>query len=270
VTSRAPGASSTFNADFQGSLSDRGLAEILHDVQTEGRTGILHLERKGLSKRLYFLDGGIVFANSDVESDRLGEFLIAGGVIDRSSYERAARAMQKTRRRLGRTLVALGELNEEKLDTLINEQIQQIIYSIFSWESGHYSFEAIIPPVEQDIVLKLATDEIILEGVRSLASDTTVRKAVGNLERIPHHASSAKLDAGQVTLTSSEGFVLSRVDGATSIAELVAISPLGEMETLRSVYGFVSAGILDLREPDDPEKKATARSTKPPRPSGER
>ena len=41
------------------------------------------------SKRVYFHEGAIVFANSDVESDRLGRFLIRGGIIDESTYESA-------------------------------------------------------------------------------------------------------------------------------------------------------------------------------------
>ncbi len=151
VTSRDPGASSTFDDALQGTLNERGVADIIRDIQTSGKTGILHLQRDELSKRLYFLDGSIVFANSDVDSDRLGQVLISGGIIDAPSYERAARAMKKTGRRLGRTLVALGNLQEESLDETLNDQIRRIIYSVFSWESGDYKFETIDKPVEDDL-----------------------------------------------------------------------------------------------------------------------
>ena len=69
--------------------------------------------------------------------------------------------MKKTRRRLGRTLVALGNLKEEHLDQTINDQIQRIIYSVFSWESGDYQFETIDRPVEDDLACALSTDEIV-------------------------------------------------------------------------------------------------------------
>jgi hypothetical protein len=48
-------------------------------------------------------------------------------------------------------------------------------------------------------------------------------------------------------LTPAEGFVLSRVDGATSTGEIAKLSPLGEEETLRCVYALVTAGILEVR-----------------------
>lgn len=259
VTSREPGVSASFDDELQGTLTERGVADVIRDIQTSGKTGILHLQRDELSKRLYFLDGAIVFANSDVDSDRLGQFLITGGVIDAPSYERAARTMKKTRRRLGRTLVALGNLQEEHLDQTINDQIQRIIYSVFSWESGGYKFETIDKPIEDDLACALSTDEIVLEGVRSMATESTIRHAIGDTDRILHlveGAASAAIVQRNITLTASEGFVLSRVDGKTSVAELAAISPLDDDETLRCIYGLMSTGILRL---EDVEGKATGR-----------
>lgn len=249
VTSREPGASTSFDINLQGSLGDKGLAEILHDIRNEKRAGILHLQRGDISKRLYFLNGTIVFANSDLESDRLGQVLIDGGILDEETYECAARTMKKTRRRLGETLVALGNLDEAKMDVVINDQIQRIIYSVFGWESGHYGFETIAKPVEDDIIVELSTDEIILDGVRRIASESTVRNAIGSMDRILCHSDASVLDTGNVTLTSSEGFVLSRVDGSTTVAEIAAISPLGEVETLRCIYGLLSASVLRLKDP---------------------
>ncbi len=259
VTSREPGVSASFDDELQGTLTERGVADVIRDIQTSGKTGILHLQRDELSKRLYFLDGAIVFANSDVDSDRLGQFLITGGVIDAPSYERATRTMKKTRRRLGRTLVALGNLQEERLDQTINDQIQRIIYSVFSWESGGYKFETIDKPIEDDLACALSTDEIVLEGVRSMATESTIRHAIGDTDRILHlveGAASAAIVQRNLTLTASEGFVLSRVDGKTSVAELAAISPLDDDETLRCIYGLMSTGILRL---EDVEGKATGR-----------
>ena len=257
VTDRTHGTNSSFDIELQGTLSKRHLAELTRIILAQRKTGILHLQKDDISKRLYFRDGAIVFANSDTESDRLGQFLIRGGVIDAATYERAAVIMKQTRRRLAMTLVALGSLDAEKVDALVNEQIQQIIYSIFAWETGQYGFEAIDNPVEDDIALKLSTDAILLEGVRNMASDTAIRKAIGNMDSILLPIETSLLDDGKVRLTSSEGFVLSRVDGRTSVADLAAISPLGEESTLRCAYGLISAGILRVEEP---KAKTTTRS----------
>ena len=257
VTDRAQETNSSFDVELQGTLSETHLAELTRVIHAQRKTGILHVQKDNISKRLYFRDGAIVFANSDADSDRLGQFLIRGGMIDAASYERAAIIMKQTRRRLGMTLVALGSLDAEKVDALVNEQVEQIIYSIFAWETGQYGFEAIDNPVEDDIALKLSTDAILLEGVRNMASNTAIRKAIGNMDSILFPIETSLLDDGNVQLTSSEGFVLSRVDGKTSVADLAAISPLGEEGTLRCAYGLISAGILRVEEP---KAKTTTRS----------
>ena len=164
--------------------------------------------------------------------------------------------MKKTRRRLGRTLVALGNLQEDRLDQTICEQIQRIIYSVFSWESGEYRFETIDKPIEDDLACALSTDEIILEGVRSMATASTIRHAIGNPDRILQNVEGVAVDEKNVTLTASEGFVLSRVDGKTSVAEIAAISPLDDDETFRCIYVLISTGILRL---DDTKAKAHGR-----------
>jgi len=46
------------------------------------------------------------------------------------------------------------------------------------------------------------------------------------------------------SLSVNEGFLLSRVDGPTDLSELVTVSRLAEQDALRTIYGFVLAGLL--------------------------
>ena len=174
ITSRPRGSTTSFDIGLQGTLSHKGLGEIIRDIHCGGKTGILHVQKDDASKRLYFLDGPIVFANSDVESDRLGQFLMRSGVIDESTYEKTWRAMKQSGRRFGATLVELGNLDGHKMNSLVNQQIRDIIFSVFRWDAGHYGFEAIDRPVEEDIAIQLSTEEIILEGSRRMASEKTI------------------------------------------------------------------------------------------------
>ena len=74
-----------------------------------------------------------------------------------------------------------------------------------------------------------------------------------------------------MTLTPSEGYVLSRIDGATSISEIIAISPLGE-ETLRCVYALVAARVVraffqdvDANVPTHSERARGTPAARPPK-----
>jgi serine/threonine protein kinase/curved DNA-binding protein CbpA len=252
VTRRTPGERSSFDSCLQGSLSDATLAELIREVYRARHTGILHIERDSTSKRIYFKKGNVVFANSDVNEDRLGEFLIRSGEIDRQQFDRVSERMRKTGRRMGTTLIELELATREKLAELVRRQVQEIIYSVFDWDKGAYGFELLDRPVEEDIAVDLSTAELILIGVRTMKSLDHMRAALGGLDRVLRLTEDPLLLYQKMTLTPSEGYVLSRVDGSTSLAEIASISPLGEDETLRCVYALVSAGVVELASKSQP------------------
>ena len=88
------------------------------------KTGILHVKSDSVSRRLYFRKGSIVFANSDREEDRLGEFLIERGEIDRALFELASKLMIERGQRFGRTLVELGVMTDERMQVTIADAMK--------------------------------------------------------------------------------------------------------------------------------------------------
>ena len=183
VTRREMGKKDSFDSRLQGNLKDTSAAELIRDFYGARHTGILHLCRQKVEKRIYFKKGNIVFANSEEESDRLGEFLIASGQLDRATFELASKTMKHARQRFGRALIELGVLSQEELEDAVRRQIEAIIYSVIQWESGGYGFEFLDRPVEEDIVLNLSTAELILGGVRQISSAERIRDVIGDLER---------------------------------------------------------------------------------------
>lgn len=254
---------------MQGDLTRDALGDVIRTLYLNRRSGILHLTQGKVSKRIYFRKGSMIFANSDVETDRLGEFLIRREIITREDFDKASQVMKETGNRFGRTLVELGHATPEEMETRVVEQIEAIIYSLFDWDSGEYRFEQHENPVDEDIVLNLSTADIILEGARRLDDMSKVRRTVGDPSRVLQTTEDPLLLYQKMsTLSQSEGFILSRVDGLSSVADILAISPIGEDETLRCIYGLVSAGVLEFQGPatrdEAPMPKArVASETKP-------
>ena len=258
---------------MQGDLSHETLADVIRTLYVDRRSGIVHLTQAKTSKRIYFRKGSLIFANSDVEYDRLGEFLIRQGVIDRQAFEITSETMKETGHRFGRTVVELGHCTAEDMEQKVVEQIQAIIYSLFDWNEGNYRFEQHENPVDEDIILNLSTADIILEGTRRLEDMDKVRRALGDSSGIlEQNEDPLLLYQKMTTLSQSEYFILSRVDGMSSLDDIFAVSPLDEDETLRCVYGLVSAGVLVLKVGARPESASVNRvsapkpSSAPPRP----
>lgn len=252
---------------MQGDLTRDALGDVIRKLYVNRKSGILHLTQDKTSKRIYFRKGSMIFANSDVETDRLGEFLIRQQLIDREAFERASRVMRETGNRFGRTLVELGFATPEEMEGKVVDQIQTIIYSLFSWTSGDYRFEQHESPVDEDIVLNLSTADIILEGTRRMDDMTKVRRVLGDPTRVLQTTEDPLLLYQKMsTLSQSEYFILSRVDGLSSMADILSISPIGEEQTLRCIYGLVSAGVIEPKGGASPleEDGAKAAASPPP------
>ncbi len=153
---------------MQGDLSQDTLAGVIRGLYLDRKSGILHLEREGIEKRIYFKKGSMIFANSDVNDDRIGEFLIRNNAIDRAAFEMAVKVAKDTRKHFGKTIVEMGHMSAEEMETQVTGQIEAIIYSLFLWESGDWKLEPHEDPVDADIVLNLSTADIILEGIRRM------------------------------------------------------------------------------------------------------
>ena len=253
--------------NLQGDLTRDALGDVIRKLYVNRRSGIVHLTQDNTSKRIYFRKGSMIFANSDVETDRLGEFLIRKQVIDREDFERASKVMRETGNRLGRTLVELGFATPEEMEGKVVEQIQTIIYSLFSWVSGEYRFEQHESPVDEDIVLNLSTADIILEGTRRMDDMGKVRRALGDPGRVLQTTEDPLLLYQKMsTLSQSEYFILHCVDGLSSMADILSISPIGEEATLRCIYGLVSAGVIEPKRGASPLAKdaAMAEASAPP------
>jgi serine/threonine-protein kinase len=235
-----------------GSLSEDSLSSIVRGIYVGRKSGVLYLSNKNVSKRLYFNRGSIVFAGSDDDEDGLGELLVREGKIKRSDLEFTWQVMRQTERSLEETIVEMEFMSPGEIEAQGVRRMKAIIYSSFSWASGKYRFEKLENPVADEMAMNLSTADIILEGIRQI-QDSVVRTLLGDLKGIINRPVKPILPYDETSLTSQEMLVLdlagSRSDGASTAADLVAISPLGEGETLRCLCSLVSLGALEMEKP---------------------
>ncbi len=247
---------------LQGSLHQTALTSVIHDLYLDKSSGLLLVSTEKISKRVYFEEGSIIFASSDLIEDRLGEFLIRKGKITRSDFDLAYQLMQNLQQRLGATLVQMGYLSDEEMREGVTEQIIAIIGSLFAWSSGVYVFDDHAPRADDDILVDLSTANVILDGARLLTDFETIRGSLGELGAVLRHAEDGLEFQQELNFTPEEAFLLSRVDGLSTITEMVSLSPLGEDETLRCMNGLLAAGILEKEVREAPSAPARDQATR--------
>jgi hypothetical protein len=165
-------------AGISGSLEDVSVADVMQFVHLGRRTGTLVLTAGQRRAMVGFVDGKLVSARVPGQP-KLGDLLVASGVVDRSSLERAVddETRGEGRRSLGQILLAEGAVEAEDLRRVVVDQIETAISEVVGWTHGTFDFVLEdLRPVD-DIALHpgdvipdadLNTQMVLLEAARLL------------------------------------------------------------------------------------------------------
>jgi len=108
-----------------------------------------------------------------------------------------------------------------------------------------------------------ATEPLILEAVRALREPEAVRTALGDLDQ--RLVATAAL-AEERTLTLTEGYLLSRIDGVSSAREVLQLVPLDPDETERTLLGLLLTGRVEYRSAPARPARRRPEPVAPPEP----
>ena len=109
--------------------------------------------------------------------------------------------------------------------------------------------------------MPFSTADIIFEGIRRLDDLELIKQWLGDFTRPLRTTNDPLLLYQAVTLHPQEGYIVSRIDSAMSIEEILSLGGLPENETLRTICGLLSIGMLELAPTAEKSIKQTAVST---------
>ncbi|MEW6729985.1 MAG: DUF4388 domain-containing protein [Acidobacteriota bacterium] len=232
---------------MQGNLSSFCLAEIFRTIYNERYSGELVLQHKTEQKHIYFERGQVVFAASNKPEDRIGETLVRYRKLTREQIEEFV-AQLPAGQRLGRALVEIGILNERELITYVTLQIIDIIYSLFNWSEGSYTFVEGEDRAPEELKMRFSTATLILEGIRRIDDFDILRRGIGDPARplLPTAAGRAKLQA--IAFSPLELSIINMVKEQTDLLKVIVSCKEKPEKVLQAIYGLLAIGILQQGE----------------------
>lgn len=243
---------------LSGRLKEYSLPKIFTGIQKARKTGVLTLKKDSLQKKIYFKKGDAIFASSNYEDDRLGEMLLKAGKITVDQYDNAVAVMKETGKRLGGILVELGALSPKDLFWGVKYQVREIIYSLFLWEDGEYSFVEGDLPTEEVITLRMSIANLIYEGVKRIENWTRIKKESPPLDAVLQFSHDPLNLFQDIELAEEDRKVLSLIDGRRTIKEIFNSSGMDNFRTLKAIYvlttiGMATVKVKEIEEPVEVE-----------------
>ena len=232
---------------MQGALVEGVLSLVLRTLYVGRKTGLLHVTRGEERGSVCFVQGSIVYGETNIKECRMGETLVRHGLLNYWELERAREVKNVTGRRLGQVLVDLGILDASGLEDALALQVREVLLTVFSWRDGSYRLEEHDPAFFRgyDHPLPLSVGEVILDAVWSITDPEIIRFGLGSLDRVLIPANDPLLRFQRITLNSTDGFLLSRVDGGSTASQILRTAPLSAEEAMRSLFGLVCTGMVE-------------------------
>lgn len=231
---------------LSGNLKTVSFPDMLQLLATGKKSGILEVTTATRKKEVAFKGGNIIFAASiNNHEDRLGATLLRRGKISKADLERAVTLHRQTGRPLGTTLIDMNLFSKQEITESLRLQIEEIVYNLFSWREGEFTFREGEKPKDVPFELNLNTTNVIMEGTRRIDEWLEIQKVLPDDNSLLAVVHSPKAREQEITLSLDEFRVLALVDGTCTVADLIRTSPLGEFVTCRSLQRLLLTNLIE-------------------------
>jgi Domain of unknown function (DUF4388) len=238
---------------FEGDLRRVQIADVISFVSMIRGSGKLLLKQGRLERSLHWLDGEIIFATSNTAEHSLGQFLLRNGKITQEQYTESAQRVGPHMRH-GKALVQMGAISPNDLWWGLKNQALEIIYSLFTWSEGSFSFvEMGEETLNERIVLSINTSSAIMEGIRRLDETARIREKITSMEMVFSKTGEVP-EFKELDMSEDEIAVYNNIDGQRTVRDLIAKSELTDFEVTRILFQMLMARLIDVA-PEERESR---------------
>ncbi|MFH2005670.1 MAG: DUF4388 domain-containing protein [bacterium] len=233
----------TGELQFTGSAAAMGgLMDMITFLSNTKRSGALVVLADDIKKTVFFVDGDVRMATSNVPEDRLGALMYRLGLVTKEQLREALK-QQTGERRLGSVLIDMGVITAHDLYTIIRKQVEEIFYSALLIRTGVFYFYNVDQAERLPAQINLTTQNLLLEGVRRIDEMSYFR------ERIPskHTILEIRADITPKGLNDLDDRVYQLVDGQSSVHEIAREIHLGEFEATKIIFNLMQLGYVQRR-----------------------
>lgn len=250
-----------------GNIRDFGLSDFLYLVDRGYKTGGLHLSRGDETAVLFFDKGKLIHASRRPE-DMHGELLVRLGKLTPPQLAEA-RQSQTNGTTLTQAIINVNILSKDDLQSALQMHIEESVYGLFGWPDGEFRFEQGQKPDPDAPVMPVPVpvENLIMEGVRRIDEWGRIKDRIPSTDMIVKFIDQPGEKAKGVKLAPEEWRVFARINGKDTLTEIAQKTSLSEFDVCRIVYGFVTAGLVEVvKKPKPAPLTSSARGAQPMEP----
>jgi len=201
----------------QGTLDDFDLRYVFRFLSAARKTGKLSVTGPSATGRVFFRDGDVYHAESDLRREGFGRKLVNAKKITEQQLRATLESSAASGRGLGEGLMEQGLVERADLEHVLCEEIQEVALGLFRNGSGRFSF---VPgeQVESDTLILLPVESLIEEDSQAF------RQRVPSLAMPPEEPG-----ARRISIAPEEWAVIASIDGRRTVAEIATLTAISAL-----------------------------------------
>ena len=238
---------------MEGELAVVGFANLFQVLLNGHCEGILSVSRRGREKVLHLGPRGIRLLRGARHRRPIGRFLLLTRQVSPERLDELLLEQRRSGLPLGEIARQKGILSAQTIHGILQRQLADEIYDLFTWTDGAFRFEAAVssPPGESALSqVSLDTDAIaiMLEAARRADDLERMQGLLPDLGLVPERiVSKVALDDPSLDVDALEE-VSGLVNGRRSIAEIVEQSLYPKFSVLATLLWLRDRGAVRLRD----------------------
>ena len=218
------------------------LCDILALVAQTGWRGELVVLDGDDERSIFFEQGNVVGAVTNVEQERLGSVLYRFGAITQEQLAQIVSATQGGKR-FGEVAIELGVLKQDEIYAYIAHQIEEIVFATMTVGDGTFFFLEGFD--ESRLVSRhtVSANALLMDGVTRMDELRYFQQKIPSAAHIPFRVENRGTPADEFQI------VYSAIDGKLSVGQLGRQTGLGEFDTTKALYALVQSQHVIIHQP---------------------
>ena len=225
------------NKATKGELAQKPAAELIREIGEASLSGALRLSRDRAKAVVYFENGEVAFAASNIRAYRLVEFLKRTGILDESAA--GSFSPTATDDEVLKLLVEVRRIRADRVSAIRANHVAEVLRGVLLWTDGDCQFDPRVR-IAGDTRVAIDVRRLLLESTRHLPATYVLSRFADTSEQLEV----SQVNGQPPSLLPTEAFVLSRITGMTRVNELLTVSGMNKEETLQSLYALAICGVV--------------------------
>ena len=194
-------------------------------------------------RSIFFEQGNVVGAVTNVEDERLGSVLYRFGAITEEQYAQVVAATDGGGKRFGEAAIDLGVLKHDEIYSYIARQIEEIVFATMTVGDGTFFFLDGFDDSRLVSRHTVGANALLMDGVTRMDELRYFQQKIPSAEHIPFRVEN------RGTPPSEFQGVYEAIDGKQTVGELGRQTGLGEFDTTKALYALVQSQHVTIHSP---------------------